>query len=33
MLYGSALALAATIQTWSAHIGTPVTDLTHTAVH
>jgi hypothetical protein len=33
VLYGSALALAATIQTWSAHTGTPVTDLTHTAVH
>jgi hypothetical protein len=31
--YGRALALAATIQTWSAHTGTPVTDLTHTAVH
>ena len=33
MLYGSVLALAATIQTWSAHTGTPITDLTRTAVH
>ena len=33
VLYGSVLALAATIQTWSAHTGTPVTDLTHTAMH
>jgi hypothetical protein len=28
VLYGSALTLAATIQTWSADTGTPVTDLT-----
>lgn len=33
VLYGSVLALAATIQTWSAHTGTPITDLTRTAVH
>ncbi|MBV9058851.1 MAG: hypothetical protein JO296_09350 [Pseudonocardiales bacterium] len=33
VLYGSALALAATIQTWSAATDTPVTELTHTAVH
>lgn len=28
MLYGSALALAATIQTWAQHTDTPITDLT-----
>ena len=33
MLYGSAPALAATIQTWSANTGTPVIDLTRAAVH
>jgi hypothetical protein len=33
VLYGSALALAATIQTWSTDTDTPVADLTHTAVH
>jgi hypothetical protein len=33
VLYGSALTLAATIQTWSADTGTPVTDLTRTVVH
>lgn len=33
VLYGSVLVLAATIQTWSTHTGTPVTDLTRTAVH
>jgi hypothetical protein len=32
VLYGSALALAATVQTWSADTGTPLTDLTRTAV-
>ena len=32
VLYGSALALAASIQTWSADTGTPVTDLTRAAV-
>jgi hypothetical protein len=32
VLYGSALTLAASIQTWSADTGTPVTDLTHAAV-
>jgi hypothetical protein len=33
VLYGSALTLAATIQTWSANTGTPVTDLARTVVH
>jgi hypothetical protein len=33
VLYGSALALAATIQTWSADADTPITDLAHAAVH
>jgi hypothetical protein len=32
VLYGSALALAAAVQTWSADTGTPLTDLTRTAV-
>jgi hypothetical protein len=32
VLYGSALTLAATIQTWSADTGTPITNLTHAAV-
>jgi hypothetical protein len=32
LLYGSALALAATIQAWAAQTGTPVTDLARTAV-
>jgi hypothetical protein len=32
VLYGSALTLATTIQTWSADTGTPVTDLTPNAV-
>lgn len=33
VLYGSVLALAATIQTWSADTDTPVADLTHAVVH
>jgi hypothetical protein len=33
VLYGSALTLAATIQTWSANTGTPVADLARTVVH
>jgi hypothetical protein len=33
VLYGSALALAATIQTWSADTDTPVAELTRAAVH
>lgn len=33
VLYGSALALAATIQTWSADTNTPVAELTRAAVH
>ncbi len=32
VLYGSALTLAATIQTWSADTGTPVADLARTVV-
>jgi hypothetical protein len=32
VLYGSALTLAATIQTWSADTDTPITNLTHAAV-
>jgi hypothetical protein len=32
VLYGSALTLAATIQAWAAHTGTPVSDLARTAV-
>ena len=32
VLYGSALALAATVQTWSQETGTPVPDLTHTMI-
>ncbi len=32
VLYGSALALAAAIQAWARHSGTPVTDLAHTTV-
>jgi hypothetical protein len=33
VLYGSALTLAAAIQTWSANTGTPVADLARTVVH
>jgi hypothetical protein len=33
VLYGSALALAATIQTWSTDTDTPIANLTNTAVH
>jgi hypothetical protein len=33
VLYGSALVLAATIQTWSADTGTPVADLAHATLH
>ena len=33
VLYGSALALAATLQTWSADTDTPVAELAHAAVH
>jgi hypothetical protein len=33
VLYGSALALAATIQTWASDTATPVSDLARTAIH
>jgi hypothetical protein len=32
VLYGSALALAAALQSWAAHNDTPISDLAHTAV-
>jgi hypothetical protein len=32
VLYGSALALAAALQTWSRHAGTPLTDLARTVI-
>ncbi|HEV3292862.1 MAG TPA: hypothetical protein VG123_28140, partial [Streptosporangiaceae bacterium] len=32
VLYGSALALAAALQAWSRHAGTPLTDLTRTVI-
>jgi hypothetical protein len=33
VLYGSALVLAATIQTWPADTGMPIADLAHATVH
>jgi len=32
VLYGSALALAATLQAWSRHAGTPIVDLARTVI-